>query len=472
MEPGSESHQTLNQSRRKGPNFFQSTRYRIYDLITHRSRENLVATRLIPPQGPPVNHVGVLHANETTSPTPYSSDEHGLMQEALLPPALRLPVEILQEIFDVVSHQDRFSVDNIGYSFCRPKDLPWGISQVCRQWRYIVLSSPFLWATLPGINLLSNHTRQKDYVDGLADILKRSRNALITVHVSGVGFTDRTHPVADLLVQHSRRWQKITLYIPLKGLLAFNGAKGNLSSLRTLVAEWKEMNPTDYDSEGTFDLFLKAPELRNISIMKGDVGELQLPHKGLLKYVQRFGCMDKVNDFICSSPGLRHLELVLLKFVPGISSHNLQMANLVFLRIHRVDNGLLRWLLASISAPVLEELNIDAFPDSITPAITSMVSRSAPSLLQKLYLRTAFGTPGQLTDLLILTPKLFLLSVTMPPSDDIRALTASRVYGSVLTPILRDCRFEIMLDTSEEQMCQAASFANARPELKYSLQRY
>ncbi|KDR81073.1 hypothetical protein GALMADRAFT_153425 [Galerina marginata CBS 339.88] len=480
---------SLQPQSKNGSNFFQSAKHRIYTLLAPRIRARSVATRPLQSQETPGNYgrVEVLHASETlplsaynevistwgpgNQPNPHSPAGMGeLSRQIALPTALRLPLEILQEIFYFAKHEDRFLVDNIGFSFRGAKELPWEISQVCQQWRYAAFSTPFLWATLPDVNLRLEHTSRKDYLFGLADILGRSRDALVTVHVSGVTFRDRTHPAADLLVRHSKRWQKITLQIPLDGFRAFLGATGKIPALRTLRADWTEISPTHYGSNDIFDLFLNAPQLQNVKVMKGRTGELLLPHTGFLKYEQFLGHGDAVHQILCCSPGLRYLELIRVEFGPGIHTHNFHFRHLVFLRIHAVASGLLRWLFDSISAPVLEELRVDAFPDEITPAITAMISRSVPPPpIQKLHLRTAFNSPGQLANLLLLTPSLTLLNVTMPLSSDIMALTSPGANGSMLAPILQDCLFESMRDTSPEQIRQAAFFTKARSGLRFTL---
>ncbi|KAF9526116.1 hypothetical protein CPB83DRAFT_770853, partial [Crepidotus variabilis] len=60
--------------------------------------------------------------------------------EAILSPIKRLPVEIMQEIFQCCAgHVSTFSAS------CALETVSWNLGQVCQSWRRIALKTPTLW---------------------------------------------------------------------------------------------------------------------------------------------------------------------------------------------------------------------------------------------------------------------------------------------------------------------------------------
>ncbi|KAF8965951.1 hypothetical protein BDZ97DRAFT_741370 [Flammula alnicola] len=128
--------------------------------------------------------------------------------EAIISPIRRMPPEILQEIFSFILEHS-----TLEHSIRNPyrrvtRDLPWTLSQVCQSWRATALSLPFLWNHLPTLEATRlTKAKTKLQLDVLNELLRRSANTLLSVHIFAPCIDLRSpHPAVGLLVQHSERW--------------------------------------------------------------------------------------------------------------------------------------------------------------------------------------------------------------------------------------------------------------------------
>jgi len=127
--------------------------------------------------------------------------EHNRVHET---PIHRLPVELKNRIFELLlpPRDEWGEIVGIGMqSFLATMSL------VCRGWRDVALSNPFLWSTM------YIFLKTPDSSSGINDLILRSRELPLTLHVD-VGYTP-TLSLFDILNHCSSRLQSLSLYVPL-----------------------------------------------------------------------------------------------------------------------------------------------------------------------------------------------------------------------------------------------------------------
>ena len=372
--------------------------------------------------------------------------------EAIVSVVRRIPPDILHNIFiytlpDAIkfstSDLSLESLDNLFY--LTREELPWALSQVCQLWRTIILSSSVMWQCLPCIRLDDAHTRKKPYLGCLAEMLKRSRNMPIRFAIAEWDKFHSPHPVIDMLIHESNRWQQVFIIGTLTLLRALQKIKDRLASLQSLIVELDSKN--DIIDPTVHDLFQIAPQLRHVD--RPGLGEFLLPTHQLRYYSQNGGSFSQV---IFSSPDLRVLKLKLDDGgdIEGmLTSTPYEFPHLTTLNASKITFLSHKQFFNNITLPAIEELelrfdvldNQDADnQDAIIP-IRSMILRShSPCLLRILNLDFHGTTPSNLPSLLKLTPFLTILKVTLPPTDDISALIFDG-RTLPLVPFLKECHF-------------------------------
>jgi hypothetical protein len=139
----------------------------------------------------------------------------------LLSPLRSLPVEILAEIFRHCFHGTTFLPRSIG-------DSPWNISQVCRRWRAVALSTSDLWCDL----FIVLRNRGEEDTDGcfFLELLRRSGSHNLEFSLSGLKGPD----ILRSFVKHCSRWETVDICLPTLAMFpVVNQVHGRLTNLRT-----------------------------------------------------------------------------------------------------------------------------------------------------------------------------------------------------------------------------------------------
>jgi hypothetical protein len=175
----------------------------------------------------------------------------------------RLPLELKNRIFELaLPTRDNWGGDVEG-EWLRGKS-PSYLTSICRNWRDIAQSNPFLWSTIP-IVLGTPSTSDPNWVVFVYDWIQRSRNSPLNLHISiydNDGSEDDTeedeleeqlNDVLAVMAQCPNEWQSLSLEIPISFLKIFhdgdNDFKSHLLTVRRLriicAIEWDDSDDID-----------------------------------------------------------------------------------------------------------------------------------------------------------------------------------------------------------------------------------
>ncbi|TFK40322.1 hypothetical protein BDQ12DRAFT_680744 [Crucibulum laeve] len=141
------------------------------------------------------------------TPSPFDPAELHLAMQELTPlpksaiassaPIARLPYELLVEIFIHCLPKHPFIIPS-------RVQAPLVLTQICREWRTIALSTPTLWSSLH----INYHDRSKDIPSTIL-WLSRSGDRPLSISLS-IDFNEQRHQgILDVLSAHSHRWQHV-----------------------------------------------------------------------------------------------------------------------------------------------------------------------------------------------------------------------------------------------------------------------
>ncbi|KAK0218458.1 hypothetical protein EDD85DRAFT_354472 [Armillaria nabsnona] len=151
---------------------------------------------------------------------------------------------------------------------------PLFLSQVCRDWRSIGLSTSRLWSSIkPDFGLYRNELACQ-YL--LQTYLLRSATHDITLSIHSKRDISKNHLIPVLLLS-APRWTNLSITIPYNSLFAFSSVRGSLHRLTRLSVEFIGDIPAlpVGSAKPIFDAFEYAPLLRSFSL-KGAYGAIQL----------------------------------------------------------------------------------------------------------------------------------------------------------------------------------------------------
>jgi len=347
---------------------------------------------------------------------------------SVLSPLRRLPVEILQAIFMEVDPTMR-----VHARWRQTSHLPWALAQVCRIWRQSALSLSMLWKYFPLVQLKKSSSHTRLQLACLSELIRRSGEAPLDIYIIAPNYDRSTHPVVDLLTQHSERWHTVSIESTSTTILGFAAVKGRLPSLKVLTLHTRhntEMPP--------IEMFEIAPQLQAVYVSGSIPGDLKLPFSQLRHYKERFIWPQRIQAVV-ASPMLRTLSI--LELTDDIVFPIVTMPCLLKLHVkfqYRAEMD----CFANLTIPAIEEIKAVSYRGNLIPSLTSLVSRCEPYCpLKTLSIRTDIGDHGALTPLLELTPCLVSLDTSMPTSHpDIRNL-AGIERRKPLAPLLETCKF-------------------------------
>jgi hypothetical protein len=157
----------------------------------------------------------------------------------------RLPLEIKNRIFELaLPTRDKWGRGvQVGWPRGRT---PSYLSSICRNWRDIAQSNPFLWSTIPMV-LGAPSTSDPSWVGFVHDWIQRSRNSPLRLHISvfendgseddmeEYEIEEQLNDVLDVMAQCPNEWQSLSLNIPSFFLNIFHdGDKDFKSRLLTV----------------------------------------------------------------------------------------------------------------------------------------------------------------------------------------------------------------------------------------------
>jgi hypothetical protein len=231
---------------------------------------------------------------------------------------LSLPAELLIHIIEECQlHEDPSAPSDVWHRLCpgrstqlrSPKDtLLWSYTHICRDLRYVLLSSPALWTTIPSLtdfdlqqsadpddSWSGPHVVPRSSRAQAADLaatelhLARSRDLPLTVNIRyRLLQASKVYPSLHLLLQHSQRLRRLTLWTTYTALEAMTelGLLHRLQGLQSLQVEipTSTLFREDYLFP-SFDMFSGSSELTEFTAMwyHSSFPHLQLPLSQLRK---------------------------------------------------------------------------------------------------------------------------------------------------------------------------------------------
>ncbi|KAK0436241.1 hypothetical protein EV421DRAFT_1739697 [Armillaria borealis] len=200
--------------------------------------------------------------------------------KTILHPIRGIPEDIIREFFEASLDTDRERKDSLNGKFP-----PLVLSQVCRDWRAIALSTSRLWSSLRLDFDLYRSDMACLYL--LQTYLLRSGMHDITLSIHSKTDLSKSHRI-PVLILSAPRWTDLSLSITHKSIHTFSTARGTFHRLSRLSLEVIGPIPRARwnSTKCTFDAFEYAPELRSFTLQRmcAAIEEISLPWSQLNEY--------------------------------------------------------------------------------------------------------------------------------------------------------------------------------------------
>ncbi|KAF8907922.1 hypothetical protein CPB84DRAFT_1768116 [Gymnopilus junonius] len=359
--------------------------------------------------------------------------------------------------------------------------------------------------------------RQKSYLKFINEVLRRSRERDLWLHLSAplIDYTVPKLPILRALLQHEHRW-------------AVLGINGGVSTIKAVCEPWNGaiisdepysfrrlrklyVNSPPPESGWFVQGFCKAPALTEVTISGSLQRGLLLPLQQLRCYQEDLaaGCVSStctLANVLNYAKTLEKLEIFTLgqpdflnnNGIPtGILTENVVLEKLKYLALRlayfKVSPSFLsKNVLENLVLPSLEELRIGGYTREAAALVTSLIQRSTlpggEIPLRKLYLRHIFFRLDELRELLKATPRLEELNVNLPPRVTVDNLvklslrgTTSNTISGRPEPKLKSLVLHVSKEDMEAQLDLFVSLPHiiaesvqmiARTRQKYSLMVY
>ncbi|KAJ6574346.1 hypothetical protein B0H19DRAFT_1124280 [Mycena capillaripes] len=294
------------------------------------------------------------------------------------------------------------------------RESPWLVSQVCKLWREVALSSQVLWS-FPKIHPYPNQSSSQFNLH-----LARSGNARLHPLLSGSPRRDiHLSRLYTSVIAHSERW--VTLTMAMNWILLkekFAALKGRVSQLEELHIHGVWSGGVALPVGKRLDAFLAAPRLRTLSVKNvcEPAVSLVLPWHQLTCYRAFSGSHEHIAVLrLC--PNLIAADLNFLNLPTGVTFADnapvmVQLRHLVQLTVG--DSEFLR----IISAPALQRIVVQKMgsdDDALLPLL-GFIRRERPPLSSISLVRSSLVTPT-LVSVLTETPRLNTLRVHIRRED-------------------------------------------------------
>ncbi|KAF8172764.1 hypothetical protein K438DRAFT_1851070 [Mycena galopus ATCC 62051] len=226
-------------------------------------------------------------------------------------PILQLPPEILSEIF----------IQCLPTYSATPSSTraPMLLATICRDWREIALSTPYLWCSfILSVDLIK--TRDESAIIRLFETwLSRGGGCPLTMVINGVSSVvsaQHTLPPSFIsaLNQSSSRWHDVNLLLPFNDFYRLQANEGLTLLRRLSITATANTAPVDLDSPLLpLNLFSTAPVLQDISLGHGfTIDNVTLPLHQLTYFDSRvFSTGAHYLEVARAAPGLQEIRLAL-----------------------------------------------------------------------------------------------------------------------------------------------------------------
>ncbi|KAJ7663937.1 hypothetical protein DFH06DRAFT_336796 [Mycena polygramma] len=354
----------------------------------------------------------------------------------ILSPLRRVPPEVLGEIFWwtlVASHRRALSWGRYD------TNIPWVLTWVSSRWRAVSLSTPSLWS-LVVIDYFRDYTPPSACLLPLVEAqIQRAQQLRIHFYASPEVDTGPQIQMFELLLEHSARWEELSIGITSEMVPLLSALHDRLPSLKRLWIQWD--GPESQAGVDSIDCFQTAPSLVDAGVFNEyRFLPIALPVHQLTRY-QLDGSWETHKAILKLATNLIEARCE-IGFDPEPWPDEVEIVDLLHIqRLYVSDPGILNYL----AAPRLEALALWARHDNddIPRLLEGFLDRSACPL-QSLCLRglpNAQMTTGILTKFSCIT-KLAIVIHEPEAIKDINVLmkTLTVSEGRTVAPQLR-CMF-------------------------------
>ena len=329
--------------------------------------------------------------------------------KGLLSAVRRLPYELLAQIF-------YFCANDREPCWTVP---PWTLAHVSRRWRAVALSFPKIWGVVPPIRL-STKDKGKKFIPLLRELLHRSGEHPLSLHISSDEGGIVNHPIFQLLITHCMRWRTVVMELEVSDFQALTQfIRRRLSSLYSLKLAVRMPHDGDY----VLEPFSIAPMLREVEIDCPRI-QLLLPWEQLTRYTERSTDPIGVIQVLGISSEINHFSYS-TRAIIAIQGHLEPMTLTKITTLHLTFYN--PWIsgtsiMASLTLPALTDLHVRSLNTSLVDDLIALTLRSK-CVLQKLFIHS-LPVKGGLTRILLFTPFLTELVCNDFVNDDIERLRA------------------------------------------------
>ncbi|KAJ6623152.1 hypothetical protein B0H10DRAFT_824476 [Mycena sp. CBHHK59/15] len=287
-------------------------------------------------------------------------------------PIWRLPPELLREIFQI-----DFAVASLG-RWETPVKAILRLGQVCTHWRWLVHTTPQLWA---GLLVIDRITKPSDaYIAGIKNWVERSAPLAIPVSIAlnDLSRADAA-PLMDVLLGATHRWQ--TLHI-------FGGLLVEVTQIPAgALKELEEVYIWTEEPHARVDTFVCAPRLRSVTLTAPHIELFPMPWTQLtqvnLNKVLPELCIRILMQCMNLAYAELHIDAGIRPDIPAFAE-NAALAQLHTLFLYFSEPSSREQIipfLRCLELPALKalELGISIRPPWPTEAVTQFLSR-APNI--------------------------------------------------------------------------------------------
>ncbi|KAK0218443.1 hypothetical protein EDD85DRAFT_354208 [Armillaria nabsnona] len=390
--------------------------------------------------------------------------------KTIVRPIRRIPEDIVREIFLTC-----FGIEGEGKDSLDRNFTPLILSQVCRDWRSIALSTSRLWSSM---KLDFDQYRNElacQYL--LQTYFLRSATHDITLSIHSTRDISKSHLIPVLLLS-APRWTNLSLTFPYNSLFAFSAARGSLHRLNRLSIQFIGDVPglPVGLAKPIFDAFEFAPLLRSFSL-KGAcraIQQINVPWSQLSEYAGH-DLTSSYMDILKLAPNMDSASLQCEENLEG--DHDLVRPSshqrLRVLHVHEFEEtpnvlvpseGGICYVLSHLEVPALESLSM-TYTHPFIQIPTSLRGSTAGNL-KTLSIAAPFtitaGVQAELISLLKTTASLSRLSVpyALVPADD-----EDRLILGLDDALLLYLNANINTDAVPKLTSLAIRFTNAVPYL-------
>ncbi|KAF9000430.1 hypothetical protein BDQ17DRAFT_673621 [Cyathus striatus] len=135
--------------------------------------------------------------------------------------------ELISKIFIHCFYEDIFDAIPVQDDPQRPPQPPLYLAQICRHWRSIALSIPWLWSEIPLLSNAPDNSKKKN-VAFLKGYLKRSNVYPLSIYLMlNPDYISRRRvlnsaPILSALIENSHRWKKASITTDFEVFCQFN----------------------------------------------------------------------------------------------------------------------------------------------------------------------------------------------------------------------------------------------------------